>query len=363
MEHLWIALSLLGGLAILTGGAELLVRGASRLAAAFGVSPLVIGLTVVAYGTSAPELAVSVRSAWYGQSDLALGNVLGSNICNVLLILGLCALIVPLKVHSQLIRLDVPIMIGTSALLLLLALDGSLGRFDGLVLMSLLIAYSVFAIQKSRRDRPLQKDLDAEKLTALPKEPFGKNVGLALAGLMCLLGGAELFVGGAVELARMAGLSELVIGLTVVAVGTSLPEIATSIVAAVRGERDLAVGNVVGSNIFNILSVLGLSSIVAPLSISPAALSFDIPITIAVAGACLPIFYTRGEINRWEGGLFFGYYIAYTAFLVLDATKHSAVPIYSSIMISFVLPLTAATILILSGRHLLHAKRKHRVRG
>lgn len=340
------------GLLLLSIGAELLVRGASRLAAAFGVSSLVIGLTVVAFGTSAPELAVSMRSAWLGQSDIALGNVVGSNIFNVLFILGLCAVILPLRVDRQLIRREVPIMIGVSVLLLLLALDLRLGRLEGLLLFAGLVAYTYSSIQQSRKE---QKVLDALNppscdSAAISSRYYLHQAGFVVLGLILLVAGATVFVNGAVDLARLFGVSELVIGLTIVAAGTSLPEVATSVVAAVRGERDIAIGNVVGSNIFNILCVLGLSSLVRPVSIAPAALSFDIPVMLAVALACLPIFYSGLSINRWEGVLFLAYYAAYTSYLIMAASQHSALPVYSHLMLAYVVPLTAVTLLVTSWR-------------
>jgi cation:H+ antiporter len=340
------------GLVLLVVGAEALVKGASRLAASAGISPLVIGLTVVAYGTSAPELAVSVQSAYAGQADIALGNVVGSNIFNVLFILGLSALIVPLVVSQQLVRLDVPLMIGVSVLLWLLSLDGSLSRFDGLLLFSGVIIYTVWSIRQSRRENA---QVQAEYAEAFGGEsaPSSKvktwaiSLSLIIGGLVLLVLGSRWLVDGAVMIAKTFGVSELVIGLTIIAAGTSLPEVATSIIASIRGERDIAVGNVVGSNLFNILSVLGLSSIVAPngIQVAPAALNFDIPVMIAVAIACLPIFFTGNLISRWEGAVFLGYYVAYTLYLVLDATEHEALPLFSNAMLFFILPMTALTLL------------------
>jgi cation:H+ antiporter len=345
------------GLVLLIGGAELLVRGASRTALGLGISPLVVGLTVVAFGTSAPELAVSVQSAFSGPggANIALGNVVGSNIANVLLILGISAAITPLIVQQQLIRLDVPLMIGVSVLLLLMAFDGQITRIDGVLLFAGIIFYTIFAIRQSRKETSqVQAEYEHEFGAVAPTNSVRDwivNITLIVVGLALLVLGARWLVDGAIIFARAFGLSELIIGLTIVAVGTSLPEIATSIIAAMRGERDIAVGNVVGSNIFNILSVLGLSSIVAPegIAVAPAALSFDIPVMIAVALACLPIFFTGRQIARWEGWLFLGYYVAYTLFLVLDATGHEALPIYSAMMI-FVLPLTAVTLAVLAAR-------------
>lgn len=343
------------GLVILIAGAEFLVRGASRLAVTMGISPLVVGLTVVAFGTSAPELAVTIQSGLSGAPEIALGNVIGSNIANVLLILGVSALIGPLIVAQQLIRLDVPLMIGVSCLPLLLGLDGKIGRLDGLLLFAGIVTYIVFAIRQSRKEsRPVAVGYDQE---------FGQgghmglrevflNIILVIVGLALLVLGARWLVNGAVSIARALGLSELIIGLTIIAAGTSLPEVATSVIASLRGERDIAVGNVVGSNLFNILAALGLTAAVAPMGISvpAAALRFDIPFMIAVAIACLPIFFTGYRIARWEGALFLAYYVAYTLYLILDATGHDALPSFSRAMIAFVAPLTAVTLILLAVR-------------
>jgi len=350
------ALQFLLGLTALIIGAELLVRGASRLALSFGISPLVVGLTVVAFGTSSPELAISVQSAWSGQADIALGNVIGSNIFNVLFILGLSALITPLVVHQQLIRREVPLMIGVSVLLWLLATNGVISRWEGMLLAALLGAYVIFAIRQSRRETA---SVESEYADALPAgsaawdRHWSVQLLLVVAGLILLVLGSRWLVGAAVEFARALGVSELIIGLTLIAAGTSLPEVATSVMAAIRGERDIAVGNVVGSNLFNILGVLGISAAVAPASITvaPSALTFDLPVMIAVAVVCLPIFFTGNLIARWEGGLFFGYYLAYTGYLILMATEHDLLSGYSWIMGAFVLPLTAVTLVVVAWHH------------
>jgi cation:H+ antiporter len=345
-------LLLVGGLVLLVVGAEALVRGASRLAAALGIAPLIIGLTIVAFGTSSPEMAVSVQSALSGQTDIAVGNVVGSNIFNVLFILGVSALIVPLIVAQQLVRLDVPIMIGVSVLLLLLAWNGFIEQWEGWLLFGGIIAYTVFQIVQSRKGKEsaaVEQEYAEEYGKPEPRTPGRMllNVGMAIVGLALLVVGARWFVEGAIELARAFGISELVIGLTIVAAGTSLPEVATSIVAAIRGERDIAVGNVVGSNIFNILAVLGLSSIVSPgqgLPVSLGMLELDIPFMIAVAVACFPIFVTGNTIARWEGVIFIAYYIAYTVYLVLTSTEHALLPQFQQFMFWFVIPLTVITV-------------------
>lgn len=351
------------GLAALVVGAELLVRGASRLALSFGITPLVVGLTVVALGTSAPEMAVSVQSAYSGQVDIALGNVVGSNIINILLILGLSALITPLIVAPQLIHQEVPIMIGASVLLLGLALDGSIGRWDGALLFGLVAVYTVFVVRQSRKEnKAIQEEYEKELARGAGSRwdrHWSVQLALIAAGLVLLVAGSNWLVDAAVAFAKYVGVSELIIGLTVVAAGTSLPEIATSVIAALRGERDIAVGNVIGSNIFNILAVLGLSSLVAPanLTVAPAMIHVDLPVMIAVAIACLPIFFTGNTIARWEGALFVCYYIAYTAYLILAARHHETLTSYTLVMTTVVLPLTVTTLLVVSWREW----RAHRV--
>jgi cation:H+ antiporter len=346
------------GLAVLTAGAELLVRGASKLAVSFGISPLVVGLTVVAYGTSTPELVVSVQSTLAGEPDVALGNVVGSNIFNVLFILGASALIVPLRVSQQLIRFDVPLMIGLSILMMLLSINGRIGRIDGAFLTLGLIAYTVWAILKSRQEQAaVVSEYESEFGSEPAKRSAGRtllNVVLVAAGLGLLVLGSRWFVDSAITLARTFHVSELVIGLTIVAAGTSLPEVATSIMAAIRGERDIAVGNVVGSNIFNIMGVLGVSSLISAggVAVSETAFRLDIPVMIAVAVACLPIFFTGHLIARWEGGLFLGYYVAYTAYLVGAATASGWTRTVGVVMLGLVVPLTIITLAIGVIRHI-----------
>lgn len=360
-----IALLLLGGLITLTLGAELLVRGASRLAAIARISPLVIGLTVVAYGTSAPELTVSAVTALQGKTDIALGNVVGSNIFNVLFILGLSALIVPLTVHVQLLRFDVPLMIGVSILAGIVGFDGRIGVFDGAVLFLGLVAYTAWSIIASRKESAAtQQEFAAEFSPPAPPASGSRirqsltSAALVLIGLGFLVLGSTWFVDGATKVAELAGLSELVIGLTVVAAGTSLPELATSIVAAMKGERDIAVGNVIGSNLFNILGVLGVSGLMSGLSdsgglvVSEQALRFDIPVMIAVAISCLPIFITGATIARWEGGLFIAYGALYMTWLIASQYGHPNLVTLKYAVLVFVLPLTIIVVLIDVWRHL-----------
>jgi cation:H+ antiporter len=343
------AILLVLGLGLLIVGAELLVRGASRLAAAAGISPLVIGLTVVAFGTSSPELAVSLKAGWAGQGDIAIGNVVGSNILNVLFILGIAAVITPLTVAAPIVRRDTPLMIVASVVMALMALDGRIGRTDGLLLTAAMIAYTTWVIRQSRRE------MAAAPVSAADGDPparaagaLARNAAFAAAGLVLLVLGARWLVDGAVAVATALGISELVIGLTVVALGTSAPEVATSIVAAARGQRDIAVGNVVGSNIANILGVLGPTALVSPrpIAVSSAAMVFDIPVMIAVAVGSLPVFYTGGRIARGEGWLLLGYYAAYTAFLVLTAHRHDALRGFTLAMALFVIPITALALAV-----------------
>ncbi len=339
------------GLACLIVGAEILVRNASRLALSFGISPLVVGLTVVAFGTGTPELAVSIQAAWVDKAGIAMGNVVGSNIANVLLVLGISAAMVPLVVANQLIRQEVPIMIGFSLLLLALAFDGQISQLDGVMFVALLASYTAFVIRQSRRQSLASSEELPVAVTGW-RGHWGIQVGLIFAGLGLLVLGAQWLVEAAIAFAQYLGISEVVIGLTVVAIGTSLPEIVTSIIAVLRGQRDIAVGNVVGSNIFNIAGVLGLTSLIAPsgINVHPSMLSFDIPVMIGVAIACLPIFFTGSLIARWEGALFLGAYAAYVAYLVIAAREHDALATFGPAMILVVLPLTALTLAVFSWR-------------
>lgn len=352
-----VTLEFFAGLIALVLGAEALVRGASRLAGAFGVSRLVVGLTVVAFGTGAPEVAVSVGAAWGGQTDVAIGNVIGSNILNVLLILGLAALITPLAVDTQLVRQEVPIMIGASLLFAAMALDGRISLTDAMILMAGMLSYTAFLLvqarQASRQCMSPDEPGDAASHSAPSADRSWDDLLpvqllLIVAGLALLVFGADALVDASVTFARALGVSELVIGLTLVAAGTSLPEIATSVMAAVRGERDIAVGNVVGSNVFNILGCLGLAAFASGtgLEVPDAALRFDLWVMLVVAVACLPVFVTGREIARWEGAVFLLYYVAYVAYLILASQSHAALDVFSHVMLSFVVPLTIITLVV-----------------
>jgi cation:H+ antiporter len=340
------------GLALLVAGGELLIRGASRVALGLRLSPLVVGLTVVAFGTSSPEMAVSVGGALRSQggADLAVGNVIGSNIFNVLFILGLSAMIRPLAVSQQLIRFDVPLMIGVSLLTVVFALDGRIQRLEGLVLLCGIVVYTWYAVKQSRKETQAIRDEYARHYAsdASSASAWVMNMFYVLTGLGLLVLGASWLVDGAVAIATALGVSELIVGLTIVAAGTSMPEVATSIIATVRGERDIAVGNVVGSNIFNVLAVLGASALAAPngLAVPHAALVFDLPVMVITAAACLPVFFINRTISRAEGALFFTYYIAYTVYLVLNSTQHDALPAFSAAMLWFAIPLTLVTLAV-----------------
>jgi cation:H+ antiporter len=341
----------ISGLVFLLLGAEALVRGASRIATAVGISPLVIGLAVVAIGTSSPELAVSLKSAMSHQAGIAVGNIIGSNIFNVLFILGLSALIIPLSVSQQLIRLDVPLMICISFIVLFFSLDHTISRMDGIVLVFGLIVYLSFLLYQSRKNNSDEYKTELKtKQNGYNKNHWVINTVLVISGLALLVAGSRWLVESSVTFAKYLGVDELIIGLTIISAGTSLPEVVTSAIAALRGERDIAVGNVVGSNIMNMMAVLGVTSIVAPsgIAVSDAVIRFDIPLMIVVAVACLPIFFTGCKISRWEGALLIGYYIAYTLYLYLASSKHAALTTFSTVMLYFVIPLTAVTIIIIA---------------
>ncbi len=310
----WIAL--LAGLALLYFGAQELIRGGAALALRLGLSALAVGLTVIAYGTSSPEMVVSVQAAASGNGAISLGNVVGSNICNILLILGLAAAIAPVTAHAQLIRREVPVMIAASFLLCALLWDGTLGRIDGAALFAAVVAYTYLTLRDARRAHAAA--VESEFKEELP-ETKGLGAwaagGLVIFGLGVLILGSNLFVDGAVRLAEGWGVSQGVIGLTVVAVGTSLPELATSVMASAKGESDVAVGNVVGSNIFNILGILGLAALIQPMDATGIRHS-DLLVMLAVAIVLLPLVRARGKVGRLEGIVMLLAYAGYTAWLV-----------------------------------------------
>jgi cation:H+ antiporter len=312
------------GIGLLYFGAEWLVRGSARLARSFGMSALVVGLTVVAIGTSAPELVVSVLAAARGQTNLTVGNVVGSNISNIALILGVSALIYPIGIRGRLLSRGIPLMIAASVAFVLLVLDGGLGRGGGVLLIAGLVAYFTYLLRSRDEELPEVKaefERNQEERDCCPREESRLwNIGLAATGLVLLAGGAHLLVGAATVFAGHFGLSELVIGLTVVAVGTSLPELATSVLAAFRRETDIAVGNAVGSNVLNILGVLGPAAMLRPLSVSPAMMRFEMPVMIGVSLLLLPLAWTRLRIERWEGALLLVGYVAFITLLLMRNT-------------------------------------------
>lgn len=330
----WNLLQLLCGLALLVAGAELLVRCAVRMAANLKVRPLLIGLTLVAVGSSAPQLTVSLQAALNDTADIAVGSVIGSNIFNILVTLGLSALIIPLRVSRQLVRLDIPLMILASGLVFALALNKQLDRLDGVVLLGGLLVYLALLLRQSRHSGHHHPRHD------LPRTSWLHNLVLMLAALLLLGLAGHLLLGAAVTLATELGLSERIIGLTIIAVSTSLPQLATSLIAAFRGQREIAVGNVIGSNVFNLLGVLGLTALVAPapLSVSPNALVFDLPVMLGVAALCLPVFYTGYRVTRGEGLLFLGLYLAYGLHVVSFTTGMPLAGKLEHLMLFFVLP-------------------------
>jgi cation:H+ antiporter len=322
----------LGGLLLLVAGGQALVRGASALAARLGLSPLVVGLTVVAWGTSAPELAVSLSAALRGQGDLALGNVVGSNIVNILVVLGVSAIVAPLVVSRRLVRLDAPILVALSAAVWLFAVDGRIGRGEGVALAVVAVLYTAFSVWVSRGEEPEGGSRPAT--LGLPAAAASLLVGLVLLTL-----GSDWLVWSATAFARALGVSDLVIGLTIVAVGTSLPEMAASVIAALHGERELAVGNAIGSNIFNLVAVLGLTAAVARdgVPVPAAALALDIPVMNAVALACLPVFFHQ-RVGRVAGLALLAGYVAYVTYLA-QSPNPAALPFLERTLAVFVGPL------------------------
>ncbi|HPT46238.1 MAG TPA: calcium/sodium antiporter [Candidatus Rifleibacterium sp.] len=300
------------GLFLLTTAADWLVRGASSLARRLGVSSLVIGLTVVAFGTSMPEFVVSIDASMAGNSGIAVGNVVGSNIFNIAFILGIAALIQPITCSRTVIRRDVPVMIMVAALMWYLSLDGLISRVEAAVFFALLVIYTVYSYVKARGEVPPEEATSAgEPETAVPMSLKGE-IWLIFVGLVAMIAGSKLLLQGSVAIAKNAGISDEVIGLTLIAAGTSLPELATSVVAALRGQSDIAIGNVVGSNIFNILGILGLAGMILPLDVSQHMASIDCPYMFVVSLACLPIMRSGFSISRFEGVLLLASYVLYT---------------------------------------------------
>ena len=314
MSGIEIILYLTGGLVLLFLGGEGLIRGSSNLAIKIGITPLLVGLTVVAFGTSAPELVVSLKAALIGNSSISLGNVVGSNIANIALILGLAALIRPLDIHAKVIMREIPIMIGISVLLLLLLIDGELGFFDGLVFVFGIVIYTVVNVLMARKEKNPEVDLEFKEGL---KSKFGVPVSIVfmVVGLGLLILGADLFVQSAVAIAKMFNVSDAIIGLTIVSIGTSLPELITSVVASFKRESDIIMGNVIGSNIFNILSILGITAIIIP--IRSAGITYvDLGVMIFVAIILLPLSKSGFLITRLEGALLLLGYAGYMYYLL-----------------------------------------------
>ncbi len=301
------------GLVMLFLGGETLIRGASTLASRFGVSRLAIGLTVVAFGTSTPELVVSVDAAISGANDIALGNVVGSNIANITLILGLAALLRPMAVEAKIVRVDAPIMIFVSLVLIAVLADGGISRLDGSLLVLGLLAYTAFTFWEAKRESRAVRE---EFAAAAPPAPTSALLGntLVVAGIILLVGGGHLLVTAAIDLAALLGISQATIGLTIVAVGTSLPELATSVIAAVRGRGDIAIGNVIGSNIFNILGIVGVTVLIRPLELGEITW-LDLGIMMGLACVVTMFIYTRLHLARVEGAILFLAFIFYTLWL------------------------------------------------
>jgi cation:H+ antiporter len=316
MNEIQIALYIIGGSIGLFVGAEVLVRGASSLAIRLGISPLVVGLTVVAFATSSPELVVSIKAAIEGNPGIIVGNVVGSNICNIALILGVAAMISPMSVKTQVIKREIPIMIIVSVILLLILVDDTITRVEGVFLVIGIITYIILGYKYSIKEKD-NIEVIKEFEEIIPKSPYKiwKSLIFMLAGLGLLVLGSNLFVDGAVAIAEKFGVSQAVIGLTIVAFGTSLPELTTSIVASFKNENDIAIGNAVGSNVFNILSVLGISSLVRPIA-GTGITMVDLSIMMFFTILILPLSITKFTLRRWEGALLFCGYLTYMIYLV-----------------------------------------------
>jgi len=306
----WSISVLILGLVALTFGAEGLVRGSASLAIRLGVTPLIIGLTIVAFGTSTPELVVSLGASLNNQADISIGNVVGSNIFNIGIILGLTALLCPVKVSLQVIKHDCPIMITVSLFALFLITGGTISRLAGIVLFTALVAYTGFTIWLAKKE--VSAEIERQFQDGVPSQSKSLYIDLffIVCGLLLLVAGSRLLVVSATDIARLIGISEAVIALTIIAAGTSMPELATSLVAALRHQPDIAVGNVVGSNIFNILGIIGVSSIAKPLS-ATGITGLDLCVMVAFSIALLPMMYTELKLQRWEGGLLLVGYVVY----------------------------------------------------
>ncbi|NGX60830.1 MAG: Inner membrane protein YrbG [Chlamydiae bacterium] len=341
--HLTIFLFLIG-LVILILGSNFLIVGASNFAKALHISPLIVGLTILSFGTSSPEIGVSAVGAWKGEGGLVLGGITGSNILNILLILGICSLVSAPVIKKRIIWLEIPLMIGISLAFWGMAATGTFTRIDGVILFSALLLYLLFVIFQERKG-------EKEK-SPPPSIPLWLQILFMVGGLVLLAFGAEMLVDNGVKIARFLQISELYIGLTLIALGTSLPELVTSLVAIRKKEGDLAIGNIIGSNIFNLLGVTGIAALVKPIEVPKAAIHFDIPIMVGVAIATLPIFWTGHKVSRWEGALFLFYYLLYLTYLILHSSSHRLFSLFTTALLFFILPLTVITLGIGVYRHL-----------
>ncbi|MGA1506122.1 MAG: calcium/sodium antiporter [Ilumatobacteraceae bacterium] len=353
---------LIVGVILLVFGAEWLVKGASSIATKLGVAPIVVGLTVVAFGTSAPELAVSVSGAISGNADVALGNVVGSNTFNVLMILGLSAAVSGLSINQRLLRFDIPVLVLITVVVYLLALNGSVGRLEGVGLFVGVIVYIGWLLRGATKTESSQVQTEYQSaVDEVEGRTFSMSltfqIGLVVVGLSLLVVGSQLLVNSATEIASALGVSDLVIGLTVVAAGTSLPELATSVMAAIRGQRDIAVGNAVGSNIFNLLSVLGASAAISSngISVNDEVIRLDYPVMLAATVLLLPICWNGFMVKRWEGAVLVAFYVAYVAYLVMEAGDSSAPELYRTAML-IIVPL----VMVVYGAAGFQGWRKHR---
>ena len=352
-----ITVYLLLGFVFLLFGADILVRGSVRIAEALGIPPLIMGLTVVAFGTGSPELAISLKAQVVGSSEIALGNIIGSNICNTLLILGITAVLTTVSISIQVVRRDVPFIVLISFAPLVLGINGKISRIDGLLLICLYLLYTYWLVRGSRQTEDL---IQVPKKSIKQKSANSRtyfliwNLWLIMCGLLFLFIGSQWVVDSAVSFARILGITELVIGLTIISFSTSLPEIATSVVAALRGRIDIAVGNVIGSNIFNILMVLGIASAVSShgINVTQQALWVDIPVMISTSIICIPIFLTGRMIDRLEGGLLLFYYGIYMVYLFMRTGGNAYLPEYIAITLGFVIPLTLVILAISFWRFL-----------
>lgn len=312
-----VILGLLSGLGLLFIGGNWLVQGSSRLAQSIGISPLIVGLTIVAVGTSAPELIVSVSAALSGSADIAVGNIVGSNIANIGLILGLSALIYPVSVHVTMLRREIPIMIAVTLIVVFMFQDLILSRLEGILLLGGFLLFTGFMIFYSRQEQNITHNIpEEEAVTESASLQRNRELLRLVVGIVLLVVGAQLTVNNATILARNVGVSELVIGVTLVAVGTSLPELVTSVTAAIRKESDIAIGNVVGSNIFNILGILGISAFIQPIQVASQSATVDSLVMIVFSLLVLPFVLDR-KLGRIEGGIFILAYIGFILYTIL----------------------------------------------